>query len=217
MNTAAQKWARCAVSTRKSTEHNLDLAFTSLDAQREACESYIRSQAGEVLRNHAAGVGRVPAPELGALVVDAARRHLQGNGADPKPLPKSDRELVESYLPRVTLSAKEVTVHLRADAATNEPADGQKDAMFAGAAFTSESTIIAVPWIVPAASSAKGIVHVPAHNTPMKPGSRETLLIAIAKARKWIGTVSAGLSATELASRLPYSWTEQERRISLRH
>jgi site-specific DNA recombinase len=38
---------RCAVYTRKSTEHNLDLAFTSLDAQREACEAYIRSQAGE--------------------------------------------------------------------------------------------------------------------------------------------------------------------------
>jgi hypothetical protein len=27
-----------AIYTRKSTEHNLDLAFTSLDAQREACE-----------------------------------------------------------------------------------------------------------------------------------------------------------------------------------
>ena len=38
---------RCAVYTRKSTEHNLDLAFISLDAQREACEAYIRSQAGE--------------------------------------------------------------------------------------------------------------------------------------------------------------------------
>jgi site-specific DNA recombinase len=37
---------RCAIYTRKSTEHNLDLAFTSLDAQREACEAYIRSQAG---------------------------------------------------------------------------------------------------------------------------------------------------------------------------
>jgi hypothetical protein len=36
-----------AIYTRKSTEHNLDLAFTSLDAQREACEAYIRSQARE--------------------------------------------------------------------------------------------------------------------------------------------------------------------------
>ena len=39
--------SRCAIYTRKSTEHNLDLAFTSLDAQREACEAYITSQAGE--------------------------------------------------------------------------------------------------------------------------------------------------------------------------
>ena len=27
---------------RKSTEHNLDLEFNSLDAQREACEAYIK-------------------------------------------------------------------------------------------------------------------------------------------------------------------------------
>lgn len=36
---------RCAIYTRKSTDHNLDLAFNSLDAQREACEAYIKSQA----------------------------------------------------------------------------------------------------------------------------------------------------------------------------
>src|SRR5438132_6928622 len=41
------KLTRCAVYTRKSSEHNLDLAFTSLDAQREACEAYIKSQAHE--------------------------------------------------------------------------------------------------------------------------------------------------------------------------
>ena len=38
---------RCAIYTRKSTEHNLDLAFNSLDAQREACEAYIKSHAHE--------------------------------------------------------------------------------------------------------------------------------------------------------------------------
>ena len=43
---AVPKVLRCAIYTRKSTEHNLDLAFTSLDAQREACEAYVRSQAG---------------------------------------------------------------------------------------------------------------------------------------------------------------------------
>ena len=44
---ASPKLARCAVYTRKSTEHNLDMDFNSLDAQREACEAYIKSQAHE--------------------------------------------------------------------------------------------------------------------------------------------------------------------------
>src|SRR4030095_5344874 len=47
MNGSASKLARCAIYTRKSSEHNLDLAFNSLDAQREACEAYIKSQAHE--------------------------------------------------------------------------------------------------------------------------------------------------------------------------
>jgi site-specific DNA recombinase len=42
-----QQPKRCAIYTRKSTEHGLDLEFNSLDAQREACEAYIKSQAHE--------------------------------------------------------------------------------------------------------------------------------------------------------------------------
>src|SRR6478672_7223580 len=38
------KILRCAIYTRKSTEHGLDQEFNSLDAQREACEAYIKSQ-----------------------------------------------------------------------------------------------------------------------------------------------------------------------------
>src|SRR3954471_5946577 len=45
--TSLKKVFRCAIYTRKSTEHNLDLEFNSLDAQREACEAYIKSQAHE--------------------------------------------------------------------------------------------------------------------------------------------------------------------------
>jgi site-specific DNA recombinase len=36
---------RCAIYTRKSTEEGLEQAFNSLDAQREAAEAYILSQA----------------------------------------------------------------------------------------------------------------------------------------------------------------------------
>jgi len=38
---------RCAIYTRKSSEEGLDQSFNSLDAQREACEAYIKSQAHE--------------------------------------------------------------------------------------------------------------------------------------------------------------------------
>ena len=41
------KIVRCAIYTRKSTEHGLDQEFNSLDAQREACEAYIKSQASQ--------------------------------------------------------------------------------------------------------------------------------------------------------------------------
>ena len=41
------KTIRCAVYTRKSSEEGLELSFNSLHAQREACEAYVLSQAGE--------------------------------------------------------------------------------------------------------------------------------------------------------------------------
>ena len=45
--TAQARRARCAIYTRKSSEEGLEQAFNSLDAQREACEAYIRSQRHE--------------------------------------------------------------------------------------------------------------------------------------------------------------------------
>jgi DNA invertase Pin-like site-specific DNA recombinase len=37
----------CAIYTRKSSEEGLEQDFNSLHAQREACEAFIKSQAGE--------------------------------------------------------------------------------------------------------------------------------------------------------------------------
>ena len=42
-----RKTLHCAIYTRKSTEHGLEQEFNSLDAQREACEAYIKSQASQ--------------------------------------------------------------------------------------------------------------------------------------------------------------------------
>jgi hypothetical protein len=38
---------RCVIYTRKSSEEGLEQNYNSLHAQREACEAYVRSQAGE--------------------------------------------------------------------------------------------------------------------------------------------------------------------------
>lgn len=42
-----KKKVRCAIYTRKSSEEGLEQNFNSLDAQREACEAYIKSQMHE--------------------------------------------------------------------------------------------------------------------------------------------------------------------------
>jgi site-specific DNA recombinase len=38
---------RCAIYTRKSSEEGLEQNFNSLQAQRQACEAYVKSQVGE--------------------------------------------------------------------------------------------------------------------------------------------------------------------------
>ena len=43
----SQPRLHCALYTRKSSEEGLEQAFNSLDAQREACAAYVKSQAGE--------------------------------------------------------------------------------------------------------------------------------------------------------------------------
>src|SRR5258708_12077100 len=70
---------RCAIYTRKSTEHGLDLEFNSLDAQRDACEAYIKSQASQGwkgLSQHyddpAYSGGNLDPPALKTLLADIA-------------------------------------------------------------------------------------------------------------------------------------------------
>src|SRR5947208_541189 len=71
------KVLRCAIYTRKSTEHGLELEFNSLDAQRDACEAYIKSQASQgwkALPQHyddpAYSGGNLDRPALKKLLAD---------------------------------------------------------------------------------------------------------------------------------------------------
>ena len=51
MTAPTPKLLRCAVYTRVSTDTGLEQDFNSLDAQREACEAYIKSQTHEGWRH----------------------------------------------------------------------------------------------------------------------------------------------------------------------
>src|SRR6266852_3600198 len=338
MNGPISKLARCAIYTRKSSEHNLDLAFTSLDAQREACEAYIKSQAHEGWRaipgryadgafsgasldrpalqklladvraatidivlvykvdrltrsladfaklielfdahgvsfvsvtqsfNTSSSMGRLtlnvllsfaqfereligervrdkiaaskrkglwvggPVPlgyaavdkkilvvpaeaaavrtifarylELGsvrALAEDLDRRGIRsklrrrsrGRGEG---LPDNDRDLLERHLERVTLTPNHLELRLRELVEPTQAHDPVNDG--SSGPPIANVTKITVPWSSPVPAAVKGIIHVPAHNTPIKAGRREALLIAIVKARQWIDDLAHGRAAS---------------------
>jgi len=81
--TGEPKLLRCAIYTRKSTEHGLELEFNSLDAQRDACEAYIKSQASQgwrALSQHyddpAYSGGNLDRPALKKLLADIETRKI---------------------------------------------------------------------------------------------------------------------------------------------
>ena len=72
---------RSAIYTRVSTEHGLEQDFNSLDAQREACEAYIKSQAHEGWRqvrdrydDGGFSGGSMDRPALQKLLIDVQAR-----------------------------------------------------------------------------------------------------------------------------------------------
>src|ERR1700733_15340402 len=73
----------CAIYTRKSSEEGLEQEFNSLDAQREACEAYIRSQKHEGWQASPAlyddpgfSGGNMERPALRRLLADIAAKKI---------------------------------------------------------------------------------------------------------------------------------------------
>jgi site-specific DNA recombinase len=74
---------RGAIYTRVSTEQGLEQDFNSLDAQREACEAYIKSQAHEGWRlvrdrydDCGFSGGSMDRPALQKLLIDVRARRI---------------------------------------------------------------------------------------------------------------------------------------------
>ena len=60
---------RCAIYTRKSSDDGLEQEFNSLDAQREACEAYVKLENG--LERHGARSRPTPPPLASLAGLDA--------------------------------------------------------------------------------------------------------------------------------------------------
>jgi site-specific DNA recombinase len=133
-------------------------------------------------------IGRVPAAEIEALVVAALRNHLSARGVGEQ-LPDNDHELLERHLKRVTLTANHLELRLRQSV---EAAQGHDPANNSAGHPIASVTTITVPRTSPVPAAVKGIIHVPAHNTPMRPSRRDILLMAIAKARNWVDELANG-------------------------
>ena len=150
---------------------------------------YYVSQAVLQRKPQAVGsIGRVPAAEMEALVVAALRNHLNANGAAEQ-LPDDDRDLLERHLERVTLTSNHLELRLRQGVEAAQAHDRTNNS--SGRSIANVTTIT-VPWTRPVPAAVKGIVHVPAHNTPMAPSRRDALLMAIAKARDWVDELAHG-------------------------
>jgi site-specific DNA recombinase len=74
---------RCAIYTRKSSEEGLEQEFNSLDAQREACEAFIKSQRHEgwsvlpqLYDDGGYSGGTMERPALKRLLADIAARRI---------------------------------------------------------------------------------------------------------------------------------------------
>jgi site-specific DNA recombinase len=147
---------------------------------------YYVSQAVLQGKSPSAGlVGRVPAAEIEAFVIAALRNHLNASGSGEQ-LPDNDGDLLERHLERVTLTPNHIELRLRH---SREAAQADNDS---SAPRIANVTTMTIPWTSPVPAAVKGIIHVPAHNTPIRPSRRDTLLMGIAKARNWVDELADG-------------------------
>jgi site-specific DNA recombinase len=112
----------------------------------------------------------------------------------------ADRELIARYVSRVIVTprALEICFHPASGAAP------QVDASTLDCPTACNPlTTVTLPWTAPSFAAVKGIIHEPSEKPAMKPESRDVLLPAIVKARKWIDDIRLGRLASfaEIAER----------------
>jgi site-specific DNA recombinase len=151
-------------------------------------------------RNKDAGrVVRVPATPPG----EAHRGGDPGQGPETEPKGGlSDHEVVDRHVTRIIVRPDSIDIELREPTLAPAPLlDGSENA--GAAASSTHTTVISLPWSVPAFTSVKGVLHQPEAKPTLKRETRDAILLAIAKARSWIDDLVSGRvqSFDEIAER----------------
>jgi site-specific DNA recombinase len=147
----------------------------------------------------AGSIARVPAPEVESVVCNGVRRQLAAMGRAEPANSLADRKLIERHVARVIIKPEALEVCLHDASGARQVDDSALDNPAAGITLTT----ITLPWNAPSFAAVKGILHEPGEQPVLKPVSRDALLTAIAKARKWIDDIRLGHCASfaEIAKR----------------
>ena len=125
---------------------------------------------------------------------DGVRRHLAASGEVEPPIALADRELIERHVARVSIKPQSLEVCLTpACEASDQAEDPIVDEQASG---RPQMATIRLAWTAPSFTAVKGIIHAPCAKPAMRPESRDALLAAIAKARRWIDDIRLGRIAT---------------------
>jgi site-specific DNA recombinase len=150
---------------------------------------YVSAPLMQGRREGAGTIPRVPAPDIEQLVIASLRSEAAPCGAQEDPA-AVDRESVLQHVRRVEVRSKSVLIEITL------PPDEQTDGVEAAPAVRR----LTVPWSPPPGRVARTVVAPPSDAAapliPMRAGTRETLLVAIAKARQW----SCELSSHQVTS-----------------
>jgi site-specific DNA recombinase len=140
-------------------------------------------------KDEAGTITRVPAPEVERLVLDGVRRQLE---TTELPEAVADRDLIERHVDRVIVRPQAAEVCMILSCSTHLAHPGS-DVQAPGELAT---TALTLPWEAPTFIAVKGMVHEPTAKPAMSPESRDALLAAIAKSRRWIEDLRLGRVAT---------------------
>jgi site-specific DNA recombinase len=145
---------------------------------------YVSAPLMQGRRDEAGSVPRVPAPDIEQLVMASLQTEVALSESQDHPA-EVDRHWLVQQVRRVEVRSGSVVIEI--GSGPQEQADG---------ADTGQSVrAITMPWSPPLGRVARTVMAPPsataAHVIPMRADTRETLLVAIAKARQWVGELSS--------------------------